>query len=193
MKPDWTVLENRLNQCEACRLCETRTHVVPGEGNRQADLLFIGEGPGGQEDLQGRPFVGPAGKLLDRMLAAIHLSREEVYLANVVKCRPPGNRNPADSEAEACLPYLRWQVALIHPKLIVCLGTVACRHIIAPDAKVSRCRGQFIQRGAYEIFATYHPAALLRDERLKLEAWKDFQAIRDKLASLQEEGSHGRP
>ena len=159
MKPDWTVLEDRLNQCEACRLCETRTHVVPGEGNRQADLMFIGEGPGGQEDLQGRPFVGPAGKLLDRMLAAIHLSREEVYLANVVKC----------------------------------LGTVACRHVIAPDAKVSRCRGQFIQRGSYEIFATYHPAALLRDERLKLEAWKDFQAIRDKLASIQREGSHGRP
>lgn len=191
MKPDWDTLEARLQHCEACRLAETRTHVVPGEGDRHADLMLVGEGPGGQEDAQGRPFVGPAGQLLDRMLTAIGTRREDIYLANIVKCRPPGNRNPTDSEAAACLPYLRWQVALVRPKLLVCLGTVACRHIIAPDAKVSRCRGQFIQRGNYWIFATYHPAALLRDERLKLDAWKDFQAIRDKLHSLQqEEGPH---
>ena len=174
---DWEELEQGIHECTRCRLCERRRHVVPGEGNRHAEILFVGEGPGAQEDEQGRPFVGAAGQLLDKMLASIGLKREEVYIANVVKCRPPGNRNPLPEEREACLPWLRIQTKLIRPRMIVCLGTVAAQAIIGPEAKISRIRGQFIERKGFILTGTYHPAALLRDDTLKLDAWHDLQAI----------------
>lgn len=180
-------LSRDIVSCTACPLWQGRHHAVPGEGNPHAELMFVGEGPGAEEDLAGRPFVGRAGQLLDRMMAAIDLTRDDVYIANIVKCRPPGNRNPSPSEAETCLPWLRNQVRLVAPKLIVCLGTVAAQNIIDKNARVTHIRGQFIERRGFTLFATYHPAALLRDERLKVDAWKDMRAIRDKLKEIRQE------
>lgn len=141
MEKSWEILEGACYSCKKCRLSEMRTNVVIGKGSRNADIMFIGEGPGQQEDLTGIPFVGPAGQLLDKMLAAVNLSLEDVYVANIVKCRPPGNRDPHDDEKEACLNYLRYQLAMIHPKIIVCLGRIAATTIISPDFKITRQRG----------------------------------------------------
>lgn len=174
-------LHEDIRRCAACPLRAGCTQVVPGEGNPQADILFIGEGPGADEDAQGRPFVGRAGQLLDRMLDAIDLSRQDVFIANVVKCRPPGNRNPTDAEARVCLNWLRQQVRLIRPRILVCLGTVAARHIMDPEARISQIRGKFIEQKGFTLFATYHPAALLRDERLKVDVWRDLQALRRRI------------
>ena len=165
-----------------------RTHVVIGKGSRNADILFIGEGPGQQEDLQGVPFVGPAGQLLDKMLASVGLSLEDAYIANVVKCRPPGNRDPHDDEKEACLNYLRYQLMLIQPKIIVCLGRIAATTIIDPEFRITRQRGQWFERKGYHIIATYHPSALLRDATKKRPAWEDMQAIRAQWDELKEHG-----
>lgn len=176
----WEILEGACLSCRKCRLAETRTNVVIGKGNRNADILFIGEGPGQQEDAQGLPFVGAAGQLLDKMLASVGLSAEEVYIANVVKCRPPGNRDPHEDEREACLNYLRYQLLLIKPKIIVCLGRIAAATIIDPAFKITKQRGQWLERKGYFIIATYHPSALLRDETKKRPAWEDMQAIRKK-------------
>jgi len=137
----WKQLVRAVETCQKCGLSETRTHAVPGEGNPDADLMFIGEGPGRDEDLSGRPFVGKAGQLLDKMIAAIGLKREEVYIANIVKCRPPGNRVPRESEAESCLPYLRRQVYLVRPRIIVCLGATAMRYVIDRKASITSIRG----------------------------------------------------
>lgn len=182
----WEILEGACYSCKKCRLWEMRTHVVIGKGSRNADILFIGEGPGQQEDLQGIPFVGPAGQLLDKMLASVGLSLEDVYIANVVKCRPPGNRDPHDDEKAACLNYLRYQLMLIKPKIIVCLGRIAATTIIDPEFKITRQRGQWFERKGYHIMATYHPSALLRDEAKKRPAWEDMQAIRAKWDELKE-------
>ena len=184
MHYDWQTLKQAVEQCDKCRLCETRTHVAFGEGDPNAALMFVGEGPGQEEDRLGRPFVGPAGRLLDRMLAAIDMKREDVYIANVVKCRPPGNRNPEPSEAEACLPYLRGQYALIRPKIVVCLGSIALRYLLDPNGQITRDRGVWQRRNGVWFLATYHPAALLRDETKKRDAWADMQLIRDKLAEV---------
>jgi len=178
-------LSQRIASCDRCKLCGRRTQTVFGEGNPNATVMFVGEGPGQEEDLQGRPFVGPAGQLLDRMLAAIGLSRSDVYIANVVKCRPPRNRNPEPDEAEACLPFLRMQYAWIRPKIIVCLGSVAARNLIDPAIRITRDRGQWIERGGVFFLLTYHPAALLRDESKKREAWQDLQLLAEKLKSLE--------
>jgi DNA polymerase len=148
-------------------------------------VLFVGEGPGAEEDRQGRPFVGPAGILLEKMLRAASMRREQVYIANIVKCRPPANRTPAETEAKACLPYLRRQVRLINPKIIVCLGTTAAKYIIDPDARVTRDRGKWVERGGFSMLATYHPAALLRDETLLIDAWRDIKMLEKKLAELE--------
>jgi DNA polymerase len=166
-------------QCTKCRLSQGRNRVVFGEGNEQARIMFIGEGPGAEEDRQGRPFVGKAGQLLTKMLAAISLNREDVYIANVVKCRPPGNRVPLPDEIGACLDYLRVQVGTIRPEIIVCLGATAAKTVIDPSFRITRDRGKWIERKGYKMIATYHPAALLRDERKKVEAWEDLQRIRD--------------
>ena len=187
MQISWAQLLEEMKDCRKCGLCEARSTIVPGEGNLEAELLLIGEGPGQQEDLQGRPFVGPAGQLLDKMLAAIDLKREEVYIANVVKCRPPKNRTPTPDEAAACLPYLRMQTALIRPRIIVCLGATAARYILGGEVRITRDRGQWVQRKNVWILATYHPAALLRDPDKKRDAWTDLQLVRDKLKELRGE------
>jgi uracil-DNA glycosylase len=178
-------LHSDVEGCRACKLCEARHRAVPGEGSLAARVLFVGEGPGAEEDRQGRPFVGPAGQLLDKMLRAIHLTREDVYIANIVKCRPPENRVPADAEAKACLPYLRRQVKLLGPSVIVCLGTTAAKYIIDPEARVTRDRGRWVERGGFSMIATYHPAALLRDETLLIDAWRDIKAVEKRLIELE--------
>ena len=185
----WETLEGACLNCRKCRLWETRTNVVIGVGNRTADIMFVGEGPGQQEDLQGEPFVGPAGKLLDKMLASIGLDREKVYIANIVKCRPPGNRDPHDDEQEACMNYLRYQLMLVKPKIIVCLGRIAATAIIDKDFKITRQHGQWTERKGYWFIATYHPSALLRDESKKRPAWEDLKLIRAKLDEIENDNN----
>lgn len=175
---------NICSECRRCNLCSTRKNAVFGEGNINAKLMFIGEGPGHDEDLQGRPFVGKAGQLLTKMIEAIDLKREDVYIANIVKCRPPQNRVPYPEEVNKCLPYLRRQVAIIKPKIIVCLGATSGKYIIRQDLKITRDRGEWIQKGNFLFIATYHPAALLRDENKKKYAWDDFKKIRDKYIEI---------
>ena len=181
----WETLEGACLNCQKCDLWKTRRNVVIGKGNKNADIMFIGEGPGEQEDIQGYPFVGPAGQLLDRMLAAIDMSVDDVYIANIVKCRPPSNRDPKEEEQQACINYLRYQLKLIEPKIIVCLGRIAAKAIIDPDFKITKQRGQWVERKGYWITATYHPSALLRDESKKRPAWEDFKSIRDKYNQLK--------
>ena len=185
----WETVINQAEECRACTLCERRTHVAFGEGNLKADVMFIGEGPGREEDLQGRPFVGPAGQLLVKMLAAIGMERGEVYIANIVKCRPPQNRVPTDEEAQACLPYLRAQVGLIKPRIIVCLGATAARYVYDPNVRITRERGIWKEKKGVWILPTYHPAALLRDPDKKREAWADMQALRAKREELLSGGA----
>ena len=188
MRTSWSQLSQEISECRGCRLCETRNHVVPGEGNPHALLMFIGEGPGRDEDLQGRPFVGRSGKLLTRMIRSIGLEREEVYICNVVKCRPPQNRNPEPDEAQACLNDLRAQVALVRPRVIVLLGKVACRYTLNQEVSVMREHGRWFERKGVWFMPTYHPSALLRDPTKKRDAWEDFQKIRDKLSEIRAEG-----
>ena len=170
--------------CKKCALCESRTNSVFGVGNPHADLLFVGEAPGEQEDLSGTPFVGRAGQLLDKFLYAVDIKREDVYIANILKCRPPKNRDPLPEEEEACIGYLREQVRLIQPKLIVCLGRISAMKLIKPDYKITKEHGTWVQKGNYLMTAVYHPAALLRDPRKKEEMLEDMKAIRKKLDEL---------
>ena len=185
MRYDWAELYKGLADCHKCPLAEGRQKIVIGEGSRHADIMFVGEGPGREEDLQGRPFVGPAGQLLDRMLAAVELRRGDVYIANIVKCRPPQNRVPTDDEAFACLPHLRAQFALIQPKIIVCLGATAARYIYDPMVRITRDRGVWKEKKGIWILPTYHPAALLRNTSKKRDAWVDMQAIQAKFNELK--------
>ena len=181
MQDSWENLMTRIKGCTGCPLHDGRTCVVPGEGSYKSRLMFIGEGPGKQEDLQGRPFVGPAGQLLTQMICAIGLERKDVYIANIVKCRPPFNRVPTREEAEACLPFLREQVAFLRPRIIVALGATAARHIISPSIRITLDHGVWTRRGAFWLVPTFHPAALLRDPEKKKDAWEDFKSIRDRL------------
>ncbi|MEA4816367.1 MAG: uracil-DNA glycosylase [Lachnospiraceae bacterium] len=182
----WETLYGACKNCKKCRLWEMRTNVVIGGGNKNADIMLIGEGPGAKEDETGIPFVGAAGQLLDKILESVNLSRKDVYIANIVKCRPPGNRDPHDNEQEACMNYLRYQLLLVKPKIIVCLGRIAAKAIIAEDFKITRDRGVFIERKGYYIIATYHPSALLRDETKKRPTWEDFKLIKTKYEELKE-------
>lgn len=182
----WEELEKECNGCVRCGLCDQRTHVVFGVGQRDADILFVGEGPGEQEDLKGEPFVGPAGKLLDDMLSIIDLSRHEnCYIANIVKCRPPGNRDPLETEQDACIGYLRNQVALIRPKVIVCLGRVAAKRIIHEDFRITKEHGAWTEKNGVWMTAIYHPSALLRDMSKRPETFMDLLSIREKLHALR--------
>lgn len=178
----WHQLERECMQCRNCSLCKTRNSVVFGVGNQNADIMLIGEGPGEQEDLQGEPFVGPAGKLLDDMLSIIDLDRSKVYIANIVKCRPPRNRDPQDEEQQACIGYLQRQIALIQPRIIVCLGRIAARQIIYPEYRITREHGSWINRDGIWYTAIYHPSALLRDLSKRPETFEDLLMIRDKLS-----------
>lgn len=178
---NWEALEQACLQCNKCKLSSGRTNVVFGVGNKNADILFVGEGPGEQEDIQGLPFVGPAGKLLDDMLSIIDLDRSKVYIANIVKCRPPHNRDPQDDEQDLCIDYLRRQVALIQPKILVCLGRIAARRIIDPEYRITREHGTWVQRSGIWMTALYHPSALLRDLSKRPETFEDLLEIRDKM------------
>jgi len=184
MHTSWPTLSDTVMSCEKCRLCQTRKNVVLGEGDLHAPLMFIGEGPGAQEDETGRPFVGAAGQLLDKMLAAIDLRREQVYICNIVKCRPPSNRVPEADERAACMDYLRQQVALVKPKVIVCLGSTPARALLGEQMRITRDRGVWQLKKGVWFMPTFHPAALLRDADKKRPAWEDFKAIRDKLREL---------
>ena len=183
---DWQTLEKQCMECSACGLCRTRTNVVFGVGNREADIMFVGEGPGEQEDLQGVPFVGPAGKLLDDMLSIIDLDRTCCYIANIVKCRPPRNRDPQEDEQDACFGYLKEQIELVRPKIIVCLGRIAAQRLIRPDFRITREHGNWFQGGQVWLTAIYHPSALLRDLSKRPETFDDLLQIRDRLAVLRE-------
>ena len=182
---DWNGLKSICSGCTKCGLCETRHNVVFGAGWEEADVLFVGEGPGEQEDLKGEPFVGPAGKLLDDMLSIIDLDRKRnCYIANIVKCRPPRNRDPLETEQDACIGYLRNQVALIKPKIIVCLGRIAAKRLIDPDYRITRQHGQWVNKNGIWMTAIYHPSALLRDVRKRPETFDDLISIRDKLKEV---------
>ena len=178
-------LSYEIGQCKGCGLCQARTHAVPGEGNLDSPVLFVGEGPGGEEDRTGRPFVGPAGQLLDKMISAIGLKRSDVFIANVVKCRPPGNRTPEQEEAEACMPFLRKQFMIIRPKIIVCLGATAARHLIDSGIRITKDRGSWYEKKGCRFLVTYHPSALLRDESKKKDAWEDFKSLKKALEELK--------
>lgn len=174
-------LESKCRACTACGLAEDRTNCVFGVGNRNAALMFVGEAPGEQEDLQGIPFVGRAGQLLDRYLYAVDIKREDVYIANILKCRPPHNRDPLPAEEDACIGFLREQVRLIRPRVIVCLGRIAAMRLISPDFKITRDHGKWYERGDFLMTAVYHPAALLRDPRKKDDMLADMRSIKSRL------------
>lgn len=181
----WDALEKKCQSCTGCGLAATRTNVVFGTGSRSAEVMLVGEGPGENEDLQGEPFVGRGGQLLDQMLAAVGLSRQHnVYIANMVKCRPPHNRDPLPEEQEACIGFLREQTALLRPKIIVCLGRIAACRLISPDFRVTKQHGVFVQKNAVWMMGTFHPAALLRNPRQKPDGFADFLALRDKIQEV---------
>lgn len=181
-------LEDIKTRCESCQRCElykTRTNIVFGTGNENAKLMFIGEAPGQKEDESGIPFVGAAGKLLDKYLDAVDIPREDVYIANILKCRPPKNRDPKPEEEDMCIDYLREQVMAIRPKVIVCLGRISAMRIIKPDFKITAEHGKWFDKNGYSVCAVYHPAALLRDPRKKDEMLADMMAIKRRLEGVE--------
>ena len=182
---NWDELQQQCMSCRKCPLCQERTNVVFGVGPKNAEVLFIGEGPGENEDLQGEPFVGRAGKLLDEMLEIIDLSRtKNVYIANMVKCRPPKNRDPLNTEQDACIDWLRNQVALLQPKIIVCLGRISAMRIIKEDFKITQEHGRWFEKNGTLMIALYHPAALLRDPRRKPETFDDLKTLQAKIREV---------
>ena len=184
---NWDELEAQCLSCRKCPLCEERTNVVFGVGPRDAEVLFIGEGPGENEDLQGEPFVGRGGKLLDDMLSIIDLDRTNCYIANIVKCRPPMNRDPKDEEQDACIAYLQKQIELVNPAIIVCLGRIAAKRILDPDYRITKDHGKWLCRNGVWMTAIYHPSALLRDPGKRPETFDDLMGIRQKLRDVHAE------
>lgn len=177
-------IKNKCENCRQCALCKTRTNIVFGTGNENAKIMFVGEAPGEQEDLQGKPFVGRAGKLLDDFLVAVGIDRNDVYIANILKCRPPKNRDPLPDEEDACMGFLRDQVRAINPKIIVCLGRISAMRLIKEDYKITHEHGTWVEKGNFLMTAVYHPAALLRDPNKNGDMLKDMMDIKDKLDSL---------
>mgnify|MGYP000282037179 FL=1 len=175
MYDNWEDLEKSILECKKCRLCTNRTNIVFGQGNKKARLMFIGEGPGADEDKQGIPFVGKAGQLMNTAFHALEINRDDVYIANIVKCRPPSNRVPEDDEAQTCLNYLRNQVILIKPKIIVLLGSTALKNILGKEYGITAVRGNWMEKNGIKYMPTWHPAALLRDENKKIEFWQDLK------------------
>ena len=184
MSERWSDLRAECLRCRGCGLSDTRTNVVFGDGSETAEILFVGEGPGANEDAQGVPFVGKAGQLLDDMLAIIGLDRTQVYIANIVKCRPPQNRDPLNAERDACMPFLKRQIDLLRPKLLICLGRIAATDLIKPDFKITREHGQWFERDGMHLTALYHPAALLRDPSKKPETFEDLKSLQEKVRLL---------
>ena len=177
----WDEFEKKCSECMGCDLGKTRTNVVIGRGSKTAPIMLIGEGPGEQEDKQGKPFVGPAGQLLELLLSSLMLKEEDYYICNIVKCRPPANRAPNDDEAESCLQWLRNQTVLIRPRIMVCMGYTAAKYIIDRNAKITKIRGQWIERKGFWIMPTFHPAALLRDVSKKPLMFEDMKQVKHKL------------
>lgn len=180
----WEELKAQCRQCTRCQLANTRHNVVFGVGPHDAEVMFIGEGPGQNEDLQGEPFVGAAGQLLDEMLYIIDLSRDNCYIANIVKCRPPGNRDPQSAEQEACIPWLRYQTKLLQPKIIVCLGRIAAMRLIRSDFRITREHGLWYEKAGIQFTAMYHPAALLRDPSKKPDTFRDLKQLQKKVLEI---------
>lgn len=181
MFDNWEELEASIINCKKCRLCTNRNNIVFGQGNKNADIMFIGEGPGADEDRMGLPFVGKAGKLMDTAFDGLGINRAEVYIANIVKCRPPSNRVPEQDEATECLDYLRNQVILVKPKIIVLLGSTALKNILGSENSITASRGKWVEKKGILYMPTWHPAALLRDENKKIEFWKDLKEVVERL------------
>ena len=181
---EWEELQSACQSCKRCELFRTRTNVVFGVGPKDAEILFVGEGPGQQEDLKGEPIVGPAGKLLDDMLSIIGLGRHNCYIANIVKCRPPQNRDPLQTEQDACIGWLRMQTRLLRPKIIVCLGRIAAMKLIQEDFKITRDHGQWFEKGGIWFIALYHPSALLRDVSKRPETFRDLKTLQKKVREI---------
>lgn len=177
-------LENSIVGCNKCKLCSNRNNIVFGCGNKNADLMLIGEGPGADEDIQGIPFVGKAGKLMNAAFDALGINRDDIYIANVVKCRTPNNRNPEKDEEMACLDYLRNQVILVKPKIIVLLGSVALKAILGNEYSITSSRGKWIEKKGILYMPTFHPAALLRDEKKKIDFYNDLKEARNRLENM---------
>ena len=186
MYNNWEELEESIENCNKCKLCKTRMNIVFGVGNKNTDIMIIGEGPGGDEDKQGIPFVGKAGQLMNKAFEGLGIERESLYIANIVKCRPPANRVPEDDEAVACLDYLRNQVILVKPKIIVLLGSTALKNICGKDYSITSARGKWIEKRGIIYMPTWHPAALLRDENKKIEFWKDLKEVMRKYREISE-------
>lgn len=186
MYETWEELEESIKNCNKCKLCSGRKNIVFGTGNKNADIMFIGEGPGADEDIQGEPFVGKAGQLMNKAFEALEIEREDVYIANIVKCRPPQNRNPEKAEAEACMNYLRNQVILVKPKIIVLLGSVALKNILGEEYGITNSRGKWIERKGIWYMPTFHPAALLRDDSKKIDFWRDLKLVNKKLKEIED-------
>ena len=182
MQYSWNDIEQHIISCTHCPLSQTRRRPVMGRGNYHADMMLIAEAPGGQEDQQGTPFVGRSGEILDDLLRDSGLTREEIYITNILKCHPPGNRDPKEEEKEACFPYLKYETFLLKPRIIVCLGRVAAQRIISPDFKITRQHGSWIYRKSCALTATYHPSAILRDPSKYEDARQDFCEIAKKRA-----------
>ena len=187
MYETWEKLEESINGCNKCKLCTGRKNIVFGAGNKNADIMFIGEGPGADEDIQGEPFVGKAGQLMDKAFEALEIERNNVYIGNIVKCRPPQNRNPELDEVKACMDYLRNQVLLIKPKIIVLLGSVALKNILGEEYSITNLRGKWVEKKGIWYMPTFHRAALLKDESKKIDFWRDLKLIKDKLKEITNE------
>jgi DNA polymerase len=181
---EWETLQQQCMHCRSCGLCESRTNVVFGVGDPNAEVLFVGEAPGEREDALGEPFVGKAGQLLDDMLAMIGLSRDRIYITNSIKCRPPQNRDPLNTEKEACAPYLQKQLQMMDPKIIVCLGRISAMEMIKPDFKITQEHGQFFEKNGRLMTAIYHPAALLRDGDKKPDTFVDLKRLQAKIRQV---------
>lgn len=178
-------LEKSAAGCTKCNLCNGRRNIVFGVGNKEADVMMIGEGPGADEDMQGIPFVGRAGQLMNKAFQGLRIQRDKIYIANVVKCRPPQNRVPHEDEAKTCLDYLRNQVTIVNPKIIVLLGSTALKNILGKEYGITASRGKWIDNGEYLYMPTWHPAALLRDDGKKIEFWQDMKMVKDKALEMQ--------
>lgn len=188
---DFELLKQEVNQCTKCALSKTRTNVVFGEGSQNAGIMLIGEGPGYYEDQQGRPFVGKSGQLLDKILDVCGFTRKEhVFIGNIVKCRPPNNRDPLPEERESCLPYLYKQIEMIEPKIIILLGATALKGLIDPNAKITKVRGEWLNWNDRLVMPTFHPSALLRNEKLKKPVWEDFKKVVAKYRELINKEHH---
>ena len=185
MYETWEELEESIKNCNKCKLCSGRNNIVFGTGNKNAKIMFIGEGPGSDEDIQGEPFVGKAGQLMNKAFEALEIERNNVYIANIVKCRPPQNRNPEKDEAEACMDYLRNQVILVKPKIIVLLGSVALKNILGEEYGITNSRGKWIEKREIWYMPTFHPAALFRDDSKKIDFWRDLKLVKEKLEELK--------